>query len=65
MESLLLWIARVAAIAGILICALAVATRLSGTFFLLGTQTGTLLQAGMAVMLVGCLSFLALLTRRQ
>lgn len=65
MESLLLWIARVAAIAGILICAVAVATRLSGTFIMLSIQTGTLLQAGMAVMLVGCLSFLALLTRRQ
>ena len=65
MDSLLLWIARLAAIAGILICAVAVATRFSGTFIMLGIQTGTLLQAGMAVMLVGCLSFLAVLTRRQ
>ena len=65
MESLLLWIARVAAVVGILICAVAVATRLSGEFIMLSIQTGTLFQAGMAVMLVGCLSFLAVLTRRQ
>ncbi len=64
METLLLWIGRLAGLAGVLICAVAVVVRLSGAYWLAGFQVGTLLLAGMAAMLMGCLSFLMLLTSR-
>jgi hypothetical protein len=35
-----------------------------GHYWLGGLQAGTVLQAGIAVMLVGCLGFLAALTSR-
>jgi hypothetical protein len=62
MEPLLLWVGRLAGLAGVLVCAVAVVVRLSGAYWLAGFQVGTLLLAGMAVMLMGCLSFLVLLT---
>ncbi|GIX28409.1 MAG: hypothetical protein KatS3mg123_2290 [Burkholderiales bacterium] len=64
METLLLWIGRLAGLAGVLVCAVAVAVRLSGAYWLAGFQAGTLLLAGMAAMLMGCLSLLMLLTSR-
>ncbi len=64
MEALLLWIGRLAGLAGVLVCAVAVAVRLSGAYWLAGFQAGTLLLAGMAAMLMGCLSLLMLLTSR-
>lgn len=62
MEPLLLWVGRLAGLAGVLVCAVAVVVRLSGAYWLAGFQVGTLLLAGMAVMLMGCLSLLVLLT---
>jgi hypothetical protein len=64
METLLLWIGRLAGLVGVLVCAVAVAVRLSGAYWLAGFQAGTLLLAGMAAMLMGCLSLLMLLTCR-
>ncbi len=64
METLLLWIGRLAGLAGVLVCAVAVVVRLSGAYWLAGFQVGTLLLAGMAAMLMGCLSLLMLLTSR-
>ncbi|MGN2391965.1 hypothetical protein [Pelomicrobium sp. G1] len=64
METLLLWVGRLAGLAGVLVCAVAVAVRLSGAYWLAGFQAGTLLLAGMAAMLMGCLSLLMLLTSR-
>jgi hypothetical protein len=63
MNNLLLWAGRVAGFLGALMFVLTVAARLSGKFFLLDFQIGTLLQASMAVMLVGCLGYLALIAR--
>lgn len=64
MESLLLWVGRLAGLAGVLICGWAVFTRFSGDFFAGGFQVGTLLLAGMAAMVVACFCFLMVLTNR-
>lgn len=64
MNDVLLWTGRLCALAGVLLCAWAVAGRLSGTYFLAGFQVGTVLQAGIVALLVGCVSFLLVLTRR-
>ncbi len=64
MLDLLVWIGGLAGVAGVGLCALAVVTRLLGDFWLGGFQVGTLLQAGVAAMVLGCLSFLAALTER-
>jgi hypothetical protein len=61
MHKMLLWIARVAAIGGIGVMLLAVGARLSGTYGLASFQIGTILQAGMAMTLVGCLGYVAAL----
>ena len=59
MEALLLWIARLAGFVGVLVCAAAFAGRLSGTWSIGSFQIGTLLQVGMAAMLLGCLAYCA------
>ena len=64
MEQLLVWIGRCAGIGGVALCAIAIVARLSGAFWLGGFQVGTLLQVGMAAMLVGCLAFLAVITEQ-
>jgi len=64
MEVLLLWIGRLAGLAGVLLCALAVYNRLTGSYFAGGFQVGTLLQAGTAALLVACVCFLIVLTNR-
>ena len=64
METLLLWIGRLGATAGIVICAVAVLGRLRGVYNLAGFQIGTLLLAGIAAMLVGCLGYLAAIAER-
>ncbi len=61
MHELLVWIARVAAIGGIGTMLLAVGGRLGGAYWLAGFQIGTILQAGMAMTLVGCLGYVAAL----
>ena len=65
MNDLLLWIGRIAGVGGVLLCALAAVVRLSGHYWLGGFQAGTLLQAGTAVMVAGCLGFLAALAERS
>jgi hypothetical protein len=59
METLLLWIGRVAGIGGILVCAFAVGARVTGKWFFYGFQLGTILQFGMAAMIVACLAYCA------
>ncbi len=62
MESIFLTVGRLAGAAGVLIVIAAVVARLLGHYWLGGLQVGTVLQAGIAAMLVGCLGFLAALT---
>ena len=61
MDSLLLWIGRVAGIGGVVLCAVAGAIRLSGHYWLGSFQLTTPFQAGMAAMIAGCFCFLVLL----
>ena len=64
MESLLLWIGRIAGLAGVLIALAAVLSRGSGQYVVVGLQVGTLLQAGIAAMVLGCLAYVARLAER-
>ena len=64
MESLLLWIGRIAGMAGVALSTWAAFSRLSGEYFVGGFQIGTLLLGGMTAMLVACISFLIVLTDR-
>jgi hypothetical protein len=65
MESLLRWTGRLAGLAGVVICVAAILGRLSGSYIVAGFQVGTLLLAGIAAMLVGCLGYLTLLVERS
>jgi hypothetical protein len=65
MEALLLWIGRVAGISGAVVCGLAGGIRLTGQHWFGGFQLATLLEAGMALMVLACLCFLTLLTDRS
>jgi hypothetical protein len=64
MESLLLWMGRIAGIVGLALSAWAAYQRLTGAYFTGGFQVGTLLLAGMTGMLVACLCLLLVLTQR-
>ena len=65
MESLLLWIGRIAGLAGLLLSGWAAWARLQGAYFAGGFQIGTLLLVGMTGMLVGCFCLLLVLTTRS
>jgi hypothetical protein len=64
MGTVLLWTGRLGGIAGVLLCAMAVALRIRGVYNFAGFQIGTLLLAGIAAMLIGCLGYLALMVER-
>lgn len=64
MTALLRWIGRLSGLAGVLACAVAVLARMAGSYVIGGFQVGTLLLAGIAAMLVACLSYLVLLVER-
>jgi hypothetical protein len=65
MRTLLLWMGRTGGVVGVILCAVAVAVRLRGEFSLGGFQVGTLLLAGMAAVLLGCLGYLASLAEGE
>ena len=58
MRALCKWIARLAGVCGVVAIGLAMAGRLAGAYWLGGFQVGTVLQAGMAAMLLACLAYL-------
>jgi hypothetical protein len=58
-DTLLRWIGRLGGAAGIVLCAVAVLMRLRGVYNFAGFQIGTLLLAGIAAMMVGCLAYVA------
>lgn len=64
MDKLLLTLAAAAGLGGVLLCVAAVVGRFSGSYWLGGMQVGTLLLAGTAAMVAGCLALLAVLVRR-
>ena len=65
METILLWIGRLSGLIGVLLCAIAVIWRISGSFSLGGFQVGTILQAGIAAVVVGCLGYSAAFAERS
>jgi len=54
MESLLLLLGRLAGIGGLALCVVAAVARLQGNFYLGAMQVGTLLQAGVAAIVIAC-----------
>jgi hypothetical protein len=64
MAILLTWIGRLAGCVGVLVCAVALGARLTGTWALGGMQIGTLFQLGVAAMVLGCLAYCAKLGER-
>ncbi len=64
MQELLVWVGRLAGVAGVAVCAVSGGARVTGAYWLGGFQVGTLLQIGVAGMVFGCLCFLAALTER-
>jgi len=64
MAHLLTWIGRLAGCTGVLVCAVALLARVTHTWGVGGVQIGTLLQLGMASMILACLAYCAELAER-
>jgi hypothetical protein len=64
MEDMIVWVGRLAGIGGAVLCAVAAGFRVSGRFWVGAVQAGTLLQVGIAAMILGCFCLLAVLTER-
>jgi hypothetical protein len=64
MDNTLLWIGRLGGLISVLVAVVAVATRVTGSYWLGGFQVGTLFLAAIAAMVFGCFCFLAVLTTR-
>ena len=64
MEKLLLWIGRLGGTVGVIMCAVAILARMRSVYSVANFQVGTLLLAGVAAMLVGCLGYLAAIAER-
>jgi hypothetical protein len=64
MHPALLWLGRLAGIAGAVLMGVGAFVRLSGSFWLWGFQVGTLMLAGIGGMVLACLCFLILLVER-
>jgi hypothetical protein len=63
--NLLVMLGRLAGLAGILVCLMAGIARLLGNYYLAGFAVSTLLQAGMAALLVGSFALLLALNQRD
>jgi hypothetical protein len=61
MNNLLRWTARSAGIVGVLLCLVSFLSRAASVWLVGGFQVGTVLQVGMAGMILGCLAYLAIL----
>ena len=65
MSKLLVWMGRVAGLAGVILAAIAVVARLSGWWHIGSLSVGTLLMAGVAAMVAGTLAYAASLAERH
>ena len=63
--NLLVMLGRLAGLAGILVCLVAGIARLLGNYYLAGFAANTLLQAGMAGLLIGSFALLLALNQRD
>lgn len=61
----MMWCGRLAGAIGVLMTAVAVAARLGGAYQLGDYQAITLLQAGVAAMVLGCLAYVAAMAERR
>ena len=59
MRTLLIWAARLSALAGIALIALAVVTRVSGSYRVGTFDVATVLFGGMVALVTGCLAYTA------
>jgi hypothetical protein len=64
MHMVLVWVGRIAGIAGVLLCVVALGARATNTWHVGGYAVGALLQAGLAGMLLACLAYVAHLAER-
>lgn len=60
---IILRMGQLSGIVGALLCIVSVLFRLKGDYWLGGYQVGTLLQAGIAAMILGCFSLLVVLAQ--
>ena len=65
MLAVLIWLARIAAVAGVSLIAVAVVARVSGLYTLGGFSSGTILLGGMAAVLLACLGYVTALAERR
>ena len=65
MKKLLLWVGRLAGFIGVVLCICAFVGRLTGSWALGGFQIGTVLQGGVAAMVLGCLAYCANVAERS
>ena len=65
MDRHLLWMARASALLGLMLCVVAVVTRLLGSYVLGSFEVGTVLLAGMAATLMACLAYLLVLVESR
>lgn len=65
MSGLLMWVGRLAGLAGALLCGVAGAARLSGAYQLGSYQALTVLDAGTALMVMGGLAYAAALAESR
>jgi hypothetical protein len=63
MNDVLLWLGRLAGVAGLAVCAVAGLARVSGAYWLGAFQVGTLLLGGIALLAAGCFLLLLFVTR--
>ena len=59
MRTLLIWVARLSALAGVALIALAVVTRFSGSYKVGSFDVATVLFGGMVAMVTACLAYTA------
>jgi hypothetical protein len=61
MRTLLIWAARLSALAGLVLIALAVVTRFGGAYKVASFDVATVLFGGMVAMVAACLAYVAAL----
>ena len=64
MHAMLIWIARIAGLAGVALCAVAFLARAANVWNIGSFNIGAILQAGLAGMLLGCLAYAAYVAER-
>ena len=64
MHAMLIWIARIAGLAGFALCGVAFVARAANVWNIGSYNIGAILQAGLAGMLLGCLAYAAYVAER-